>query len=467
MVHLYLLEDDKTKTEVFAGVLSKINQNEGFRCISGFGNENLHEMYKDYDRIITAIHDEKGMWLLDIYLLDSLDIGMKLYQDFVLGDPLMEDEVQRLEKIFGGNRSHTYLACVISVVLKKMKRPFDFISTSRILAFAEVREILEFFHRENIQYPEITSPDYERRLTNATRAIAAFIRQNSNLPHIDFWGKISSYTMQDLHISDKLNYLSQKDFEPIKSISEFLCYPSLEEFGADFQIWKNPQELSGYSPNVFEEMLKGLFSKNFTLFSMMVFSWNVFRNLFFLDEEEKSKGDGVFKSAIKLIIKQYYVNKRDSGKDATNWEQFVRYGSNWAPKSNTGFRDNLSSFCEMMQVLLYNPDTRRSNLAGIVPYPRAVKFHLNIDGDRLIERMNEMNGNLLGVLDGATYNNQHQTTRKIIKYWVMSQMSNSEMEDHEGGSVNNVLQWGSDSGFFITNRKGGSQKLGITLNFTI
>jgi len=468
MISLYLIEDDRIKVDYFERILKIINQHEAFQCQSGFGEKDIHTAYLSFDLINEAIQNQDGFWLLDISLPASIKTAKKLTKKYIGEKEELKKQVHQLLDVFGGHRDDTYLACVLSVILRNKNRPFNYISTARALSFPEVRDILDFTQRNNIRYPDQPYLD-DDRLKPAAREIVAFIRDNKqDRPEQVFLDEVFKFTMHDLHISEQIaqqQQINPRILEPIQALSNFLAYSSLKDFNHDFSLWKNYEDMRSYTSNLVEESLKSIISKNASLFNLFIWAWGAFRAMNVFRSEDQQKGGDIFRTALKQTINQYKDTKRAKNRISQEWDYFVRHGAVWAEKPEKGYREALSAYSEMLQVLFYNPETKKVNLKRIETSSRELKFFLEIDGDRLIQRLNTVHNDLLGVFIGSNFHDQHQTSQKILRYWLLSQVS---YRNEDEKSVAGKKRWGTDSGFHIENRNNKqNETIGITLIFSL
>gem|GEM_PF-5952856 len=300
-----------------------------------------------------------------------------------------------------------------------------------------------------------------------SRDIVAFIRNNRrDRPDQILLDELFNFKSEDLHITEKLKkeHNNESIFAPIRAVSTFLKYPSLYEFNADFSLWKNIDDLSSYGTNMVEETLKSIVAKNASLFSLFLWAWGAFKAITIFDEEEVARGNKLFRLALTKTISSYKETKRSTKKASSgDWDPFVRYSSAWAKKSEDGFRDTLSAYIEMFQVLFYNLNSEKASIKRVEISKDNLRFFLDIDGDNLVHRLNTVHQDLIEVFNGQTFYDRHQTSRKILKYWLLSQVSDIDGKDKKEADKN---QWGSDSGFYIQNRN-SENSTGITITFSL
>lgn len=469
MVNLYFIDDDLIKVQYFERIINIIDEHyKVYQCQNGFG-VHLREAYRLYELVDEAIQDRDGFWLIDISLPGSMSVAEKLYQKYISGNEDLIKQVNQLFDIFkSNNRDDTFLACILSVILKSKNRPFAFISTARVMSYPEISEFLETVSKVNIRrYPDLPYLQDED-LMSVVKDIITFIRENKrDRPYQVLLDELFRFSLTDLHITEALNNKSLSNkllFKPINVVFDFLKYDDLKEFNDDFFIWKKHEDPHSYLTNIIEDSLKSIVVKNASLFNLFIWAWGAFQDIGILDKQDKEKGIVMFKTALRKTVSSYKENKRnEKNKTTEEWDAFVRYHPCWALKSEEGYRETLSAFTEMFQVLCYNPETKKHNLRRVEMSRHELRFFLEIDGDRLVERLNSVHKDLVEVFNSNSFHDRHYTSRKIIKYWLLSQFS-----DVDGGSkeFGGKKQWGSNSNFYIQNRNNENSK-GITIIFSI
>ncbi|NUQ25135.1 MAG: hypothetical protein HUU34_14405 [Saprospiraceae bacterium] len=345
--------------------------------------------------------------------------------------------------------------------------PFRFIST--VGRGYEMDDVLELTHIENIStFPSREKTDIARIDTCASEIARAIRSSKQSFSAYDFANRVINYAMLDLHILDKTNKpITNKDiFEPIEYVSKFLKYITSDDFNADFHIWNNFYDKQSYQFNIVEESLKAIVTKNASLFNLFIWAWGTFIIVFEDDNTEQNQGLKHFKDSLHKMVEMYEKAKENQKNKAySEWGKFIRYQSVWAAKSQEEYLNTVYAYEEMLRALFRNQFTQKSTIKKIEFTPVSLKFYLEIDGNKLIQRLNTVHQNLIDMFDDREFSKGHLTSMKILRYWLLSQVSNTTRNKNRNEPGN--IQWGSGSGFSIQNRKNNDHSTGITLIFSL